>query len=942
MAPKSTPQEFISIWSSAALKERAASQSHFNDLCRLVNHDTPAEMDPTGDYFTFEKGAKKPDGSDGYSDVWKKGYFAWEYKGKHANLDKAYSQLLQYKDALGNPPLLIVSDIDTIVIHTNFTNTVRKPYVITLQDLLVPEKFTVLRDVFFNPEHLKAPVTTQQVTEQAAREFARLAERLRSWGEDPQKAAHFLIRLLFCLFAEDVGLLPNKVFTELVKRSRSNVKTFTALLGQLFTAMQTGGWFGMEQIPHVNGSLFNNAEVLELDTECMDILVRVSTLDWSSIEPTIFGTLFERSLDPGKRTQLGAHYTSKEDILLIVEPVLMLPLRRRFEEVKTKAYALDQKRKDLQAKRGSDKQKSLDKINKDLSSLVLSFSEELASYRVLDPACGSGNFLYVSLRQMLDLWKEVSLLAREVGLPMLLPTPGQAPSPAQLYGIEINEYAHELAQTTIWIGYIQWFVENGFGFPPEPILRPLDNIQQMDAILAYDEDGEPVEPEWPEAEVIIGNPPFLGDKKMRAELGDKVVEDLRKIYSGRLPGQSDLVCYWFEKSLGRIRNNTIIRVGLLATQAIRGGANRTVLDRIKVNGDIFWAYSDRDWILDGATVHVSMVGFDSGKETQRYLDGRSVSIINSNLTAGIDITIAKKLAENSSIGFIGTQKTGSFELTKEVALIFLADRRNPNGKHNSDVVKPWINAMDITNRCRDMFIIYFGTQATIDEASQYEMPFEYLKKVVKPEREKSRQKTLREKWWLFEKPRPALREALRGFKRYIATPMVSKHRLFTWINKEVISENLLVVIAREDDYFLGVLHSKIHELWARIKGTQLREAESGGRYTPTTTFETFPFPWSPGKEPLDDPRVQRIAEAARELVEKRDAWLNPPDCPESELKKRTLTNLYNQRPTWLDLAHKKLDEAVFDAYGWPHDLSDEEILERLLELNLLRAEANTE
>jgi type II restriction/modification system DNA methylase subunit YeeA len=236
-----------------------------------------------------------------------------------------------------------------------------------------------------------------------------------------------------------------------------------------------------------------------------------------------------------------------------------------------------------------------------------------------------------------------------------------------------------------------------------------------------------------------------------------------------------------------------------------------------------------------------------------------------------------------------------------------------------------------------MWIVDFGTNMSLEEAAQYEKPFEYVREYVKPVRDKVRRNSHRKKWWLFGDVRPGMRKAISNLTRYIATPMVSKHRVFVWVPVQVIPENLVIVIAREDDYFLGVLHAKLHELWARNQGTQLREAESGSRYTPTSTFETFPFPWPPGQEPKDDPRVEAIAQAARELVEKRDRWLNPPDAPEEVLKKRTLTNLYNERPTWLKNAHQKLDKAVFEAYGWPYDLTDEEILARLLVLNLVRA-----
>jgi type II restriction/modification system DNA methylase subunit YeeA len=467
----------------------------------------------------------------------------------------------------------------------------------------------------------------------------------------------------------------------------------------------------------------------------------------------------------------------------------------------------------------------------------------------------------------------------------------------------------------------------------------LDTIRHMDAILAYDEQGRPVEPEWPEADVIIGNPPFLGDKKMRSDLGDEYVEDLRRLYAGRIPGQSDLCCYWFEKARAMIAAGVARRAGLLATQGIRGGANRTVLERIKQSGDIFWAQSDRVWILDGASVHVSMVAFDSGSELSRTLDGLTVTAITPDLTSAADLTQAHRLAENSGMSFIGPSPHGRFDIGADVAEKMITSPLNTNGRPNSDVVRPVVNGLDLTRRLRDVWTIDFAAMS-LEEAAQYELPFEYVREHVYPGRSRNRRAGYAERWWQYGEMRPGMRKALEGKPRYIATPRVAKHRVFAWLRPEVLSNDGTVVFARDDDYFLGVLHSKAHELWARGQGTQLREVESGFRYTPTTTFETFPFPWPPGKEPIGDPRVEAIARAARELVEQRDAWLNPGGATEKDLARRTLTNLYNQRPTWLALAHRKLDEAALDAYGWPHDLSDEEILERLLALNLERAASN--
>jgi type II restriction/modification system DNA methylase subunit YeeA len=751
---------------------------------------------------------------------------------------------------------------------------------------------------------------------------------LRRRGHDPEQAAHFLMRLLFCLFAEDIGLLPRGLFGRLVAATRAHPAAFAAQLRQLFAAMATGGWFGTDLVEHFNGGLFADDLVLDLTSDDLAVLARATALDWASVEPAIFGTLFERSLDPGKRAQLGAHYTSREDIVLIVEPVLMAPLRRRWADVQAEAL-------DLAAKRDAATGATRTRQEQALQRLLYDFAGEIARVRVLDPACGSGNFLYVALKHLLDLEKEVISFALAHRLTAFIPQV----DPGQLYGIELNAYAHELAQVVVWIGYIQWLHDNGFGIPSHPILKPLENIRRMDAVLTHDEAGRPVEPAWPEADVIIGNPPFLGDKKMRSELGSPYVNDLRRLYEGRVPGGADLVCYWFERARHHIDRGCAERAGLLATQGIRGGANRRVLERIKQTGDIFMAWSDREWVLEGATLHVSLVGFDAGSELMRLLDGVPSSAIFADLRGGVDLTVARRLAENAGIASIGDQKTGPFDISPGIAQEMLSAPVNPNGRPNSDVVRPWSNGSDVVRRPRGMWIIDFGVDTPEAVAALYEQPFEYVRTRVKPVRDRSTDEKLRRLWWLHERPRPELREWLTGLSRFIATPTLSKHRIFVWLTSPTLPDKQLAIIAREDDYCLGVLHSRAHELWARSQGTQLREAESGCRYTPSTTFDPFPFPWPPGQEPAGDPRVEAIAQAARELVEKRDAWLNPPGATEAQLKDRTLTNLYNQRPAWLELAHRKLDAAVCDAYGWPHELSDEAILERLLVLNLEREPA---
>jgi len=927
--------EFVARWKASTLTERSAAQSHFIDLCEVLGQPHPAAADQTGESYTFEKHVSKLRGGKGFTDVWKRGHFGWEYKGKHHDLQAAYIQLANYREDLENPPLLVVCDQDQFEVHTNFTGTAKRIYRFTLDDLLsdLPtancalRPLEVLRALFTNPNELRPEKAATRVTEQAAAEFAKLANNLERRGVDPERAAHFLMRLLFCLFGDSIGLLPDHLFRLMIEVDRTKPANFTRKLKQLFAAMCTrGNSFGMHDIAWFNGGLFADDEVFELDTADLAILRAAAALDWSTIEPAIFGTLFERSLNPGKRSQLGAHYTSKDDILLIVEPVVIAPLLRRWHAIKAEATALAE---------AASKQKgsAYTKLRAEMQVILSQWVEELSKVRILDPACGSGNFLYLALRRMLDLWKEAYVFIAEHGLPTFLP---HQVHPSQLYGLETNVYAHELAAVVVWIGYLQWLNDNGIGRPTEPILRKLDNIQHRDSILAYDAQRKPTEADWPEADYIIGNPPFLGVRRMRSELGDAYVEALFHVYAERVPTEADLVTYWFEKARALVESKKVKRVGFLATQSIRAGANLKVLQNIQDSGRIFMAWSDRSWILDGASVRVSIVGFDDGSETELTLDAKRVSVIHSNLTSEVDTTSALHLKENGGIAFQGPSKVGAFELTPEEASRMLKAPVNPNGKNNSDVVRPWVNATDITRRRRGMYIVDFGVKTTDVEAALYELPFEYVREHVYPVRRKNRRETRRLKWWLHGETYPKMRSALSKVSRYILTPRVSKHRVFAWEQTATLPDSRLYVFAREDDYFFGILHSRVHETWS-LATCSWHGVGNDPTYNAESCFDTFPFPWRPGQEPSDDALVKTIAAAAHDLTEKRDAWLNPPSATPDELKERTLTNLYNLRPAWLEDAHRKLDEAVFAAYGWPASLTDAELLQHLLTLNQERA-----
>jgi len=617
--------QFIAKWEKAALTERSASQQHFLDLCELVDHPKPAAIDPTGEWFTFERGAEKHGGGDGWADVWKRGYFGWEYKGKHRALEAAYNQLLLYREALENPPLLVVCDMDRIIVRTNFTATPTVKHEIPLRELGDHRNLEILRSLFHTPDKLKPGTTSEAVTEMAARRIGSLARQLRERGLDPQSVAQFLDRIVFCLFAEDVGLLPEGIFTQVAAKTHTQPERFSKYIADLFDAMATGRDFLLQPIRHFNGNLFHDGGVLDLTAEEIEGVWAAAKLDWSAVDASVFGTLFERGLDPAKRSQLGAHYTSREDIETLVEPVVMAPLRREWAALRERVEER------LPLNRSSDKRAAptIKASRAEVASLCGAFLDKLAELKVLDPACGSGNFLYVTLQKLKDLEKEVIVDMVGRGLPTPLPQV----CPWQFYGIETNLYAHDLAQMVLWIGYLQWVRFNGYGTAQAPILRKMDTFRNMDALIDLSDPDNPTEPEWPAVDFIVGNPPFLGGKKLRTELGDGYMDRLFGLWDGRVPREADLCCYWFEKARSQVTKGRCRRAGLLATQGIRGGANRRVLQRVKATGEIFWAESDRKWILDGAAVHVSMVGFDAGGEPSRVLDGQSVQTIHSNLSA---------------------------------------------------------------------------------------------------------------------------------------------------------------------------------------------------------------------------------------------------------------------------------------------------------------------
>jgi len=691
---------------------------------------------------------------------------------------------------------------------------------------------------------------------------------------------------------------------------------------------------------------------LPLEAADIEGLERAAGLDWSEIDPSILGTLFERGLDPDKRSQLGAHYTDRDKIMRIVEPVVVRPLAEEWEVAKGEVAAL------LARAEAAKAPSTRTKARNDAAARLRAFLDRLRAFRVLDPACGSGNFLYLSLLALKDLEHRAMVEAEALGFQQEFVGVG----PQAVLGIELNPYAAELARVSVWIGDIQWARRHGYAPQKNPVLRSLDTILCRNAVLTAECRPAP----WPKADAIVGNPPFLGGTTMIGTLGENETAALRAAYKGRVPAGADLVCYWFERVREELAAGRAGYAGLVATQSIRKGASRSVLDRVRQDATIYEAWSDEEWTVDGADVRVSLVCFTRERDGGLKLDGKVVPAIHADLSAGAaDPTTARRLRENAGRSFMGVKKDGSFDIPGEIARTWIGAPVNPNGKSNATVLRPYTNGQDMTKkRPSDMWLIDFG-EMTEGEAAYFSLPFSHVVREVKPQREGNRRDRRRLRWWQHGETVPGLRAALRPLARYIATPRVSRHRVFVWLHAAVMPDSRIYAFARDDDTAFGVLHSRFHAAWAIAQASR-HGVGNDPTYNNQTCFETFPFPKGltlhrPATAYADDARAAAIATAARKLVAARDRWLNPEELVEwvpevvpglparpvpkgagaaAKLKGRTLTALYGTRGkpegAWLDNLHAALDAAVAAAYGWPADITDEDALARLLALNMER------
>jgi hypothetical protein len=790
----------------------------------------------------------------------------------------------------------------------------------------------------------------------------------------------FLMRCLFTMFAENVGLLPENSFKDVLARCEQVPDTFPHDVGQLWEAMDGGTWaYALHQkVPRFNGEFFLNRAALPLAREEIGELRQAASHDWRDVDPSIFGTLLEQALDPEERRRLGAHYTPRAYVERLVAATVIEPLRTDWGNTVSTA----------------ERQKSEGRV-KDALATVGGFHNKLCATRVLDPACGTGNFLYVALEMMKRLEGEVlEALADLGGQEALTGLEGHSVDPRQFLGLEENRRAVAIAELVLWIGHLQWQIRTKGGLPSEPILQAFKNVVVRDAVLAADKElardatgrpvtraGGPIEvyvyksprrPAWPEAEFIVGNPPFIGGKDIRARWGDAYAEALWAAHPG-VNESADYVMYWWDRAADLLarKATALRRFGLVTTNSISQVFQRRVIERhlaAKSPISIVMAIPDHPWTKatkGAAAVRIAMTVCEAGardgllrevsRETGVDTDTPVIDFvehfgrINADLTVGVDLSQTSPLLANEGLSSRGMSLHGSgFIVSPNEATVLGLGKREGLEKH----IRAYRNGRDLTARPRNVMVIdLFGLDAD-DVRRRFPEVYQHLLQAVKPEREavfeKSRTKdaaAYAAAWWLFGKPRQELRPALVGLPRYIVTVETMQHRAFQLVDQSVLPDNRLVVVASDDAYHLGVLQSSIHVVWTLANGGTLEDRPI---YTKSRCFDPFPFPAA------NDPKKQRIRAIAEDLDAHRKRVL-------VEHPHLTLTGLYNVLERLrtavcsdaldanekrifdvglvliLQELHDKLDAAVADAYGWPVDLPDEDILARLVALNKERA-----
>jgi len=1020
-----TLDSFVSKWAASGAAEHANAQLFVAELCAAIGVAAPdaATKDPSKDRYVFEYPVRFQRAGDesaaGRIDLYKREHFVFEAKqGGHAEggakgtarrdtplwvlaMEKAYGQALGYVRALPEtPPFVVVCDVgycfdlyacfDRSGAYTPFPSSQSRR--IYLKDLpQKPELVAHLRSVFDNPWSLDPSREQARVTREVAEKLAELAKALETtYPAERDEVARFLMRCLFTMFAEDVGLLPERLFTDAIERFwLPSPASFPTGVENLWRAMDRGeGWVLGGKLLRFNGGLFHGASGLKLDAAQLALLLEAARRDWSQVEPAIFGTLLERALDPKERHKLGAHFTPKAYVERLVRPTIEEPLREEWDKVRTEVRVLVEKGKPAETKKAIE--------------TLRTFHRRLCQTSVLDPACGTGNFLYVAFQSLKQLESEVLFALEQLGDKQIkLEVKGETVHPAQLHGIEVKPWAREIAALVLWIGYLQWHVRiHGRGKPPaDPVLSDEETIECRDAVLDWDGaphapplldaagkvvtrwDGEttkthPVTGEqvpddsarvsvltypnarkatWPKAEFIVGNPPFIGSKRMRTLLGDGYVDSLRRVYE-EIPDGTDYVLYWWVNAAHLLRQKATHRFGLISTNSISQSMNRKATEPALFSSStdgVVWAIPDHPWLdsSDGAAVRIAMtIGGprERGAQLVRVLDEMTqedgqvavtlsvalVPEIHSDLSGGAAVVDAVALRSNERVCFVALVRFGEG---------FVVDPATA-AQLESSVVHPLITGRDVNQAPTPKFVIDFFPLTEREALHRAPRAFQHLVDYVKPGRDQIRDTSSRVRWWRFGRDKPDLRAAINGTSRYIATSEVSKHRVFSFVTSDVRPDHSLIVVAHHDALTLGVLSSRIHTVWASAAGGRLGVGNDL-RYQRARCFDTFPFPV--------DSATQKFR--IREWGEQLDAHRKRQQAQHDDL---TITGMYNVLAKLrsgealsekelriheeglvavLRQIHDELDAAVLDAYGWPHDLSEEQLLERLVALNAERA-----
>ncbi len=1002
-----TYPEFETRWKPAGGAERANYGLFLQDLCDLIGapRPDPTTDNPAQDAYVLERAVAFADGAKtttGRIDLYKRGCFILETKQgtdspdeqQKANraelglppekrrkghalrgtakweqmMQTARQQALGYARALPadapdrtepKPLFLLVADVGYCLdIYSNFAGVGdafvpfpdQSRYRLPLSALADDDTRAMLRAIWTNPAELDPSRRAARVTRELAGYLAGISAQLERDNHRPDVVAQFLMRCLFTMFAEDAGLIPNQSFTGMLRRyDQPDMRGFLPdALTALWHTMDTGGFAPdlKARLRRFNGKLFHDATALPLTAPQITLLLKAAEADWTAVEPAIFGTLLERALDPRERHSLGAHYTPRRYVERLVLPTVLEPLRREWNAAQAAAaQLLDQNRP------------------KEARAELVRFLNRLTSLRILDPACGSGNFLYVTLEHLKRLEGEVLAAINAYGQTGILDLgAGLTVSPRQLLGLELNPRAAAIADVVLKIGYLQWHLRtHGPTQLREPLLDDYENILNQDAVLQHDGAFAHAKPTtWPEADFIIGNPPFVGDKAMRGALGDQYVETLRKTYKGIVPESADLVMYWWEKAAETVRQGHAEAFGFITTNSITQTFNRRLIQRhldAEPPLSLTFAIGDHPWVdsAQGAAVRIAMSVARAGKlpgtmaevlrETTTDEDDaydidlvESDGMINADFTIGADVASVVSLRANTGISSNGMMLAGSgFIVTKEKAQSMYSGKKLELEQR----IRPYLNGKDIMDRPRGVFLIDLYGLKESEIISLYPELYQHVFTHVKPERDVNNRKKLKEVWWEFGETRKGLRGALQDLTRYIVTVETSKHRVFQFVSTEIVPDHKIVAIALEDAYTLGVLSSSVHIIWGLATGSQLGPTPV---YPSSRCFQTFPFP---DATPEQQARI-------RQLAEQLDAHRKRQQAAHPTL---TLTDLYNvveklkagepltakdQTINQQGLAsvvvslHQQLDAAVAEAYGFLPNLPPSEILTRLVALNRAR------